>query len=103
MFKSGYFKITNIDWSSTVIAQMQEKYKDYGTHFKYLTMDARELSYENEFDCIIDKGCLDSVLCGEYSNVHIFRLLDSVYRALTRTGVYIVISYGQPIYRLNHL
>jgi 2-polyprenyl-3-methyl-5-hydroxy-6-metoxy-1,4-benzoquinol methylase len=34
MFKSGYFKITNVDWSPTVIEQMKEKYKDYGTHFK---------------------------------------------------------------------
>lgn len=57
-------------------------------------MDAREMSFENEIDCVIDKGCLDSVLCGEYSNVHIYRLLDSIYKALTRAGVYICISYG---------
>ena len=57
-------------------------------------MDAREMSFENEIDCVIDKGCLDSVLCEEYSNVHIYRLLDSIYKALTRTGVYICISYG---------
>ncbi len=94
MFKSGYFKITNVDWSPIVVAQMQEKYKDYGTHFRYLEMDARALDFDSEMDCIIDKGCLDSVLCGEYSNVHIFRLLDSIYKALTRTGVYICISYG---------
>jgi hypothetical protein len=25
-------------------------------------MDARNLSFDNEMDCIIDKGCLDSVL-----------------------------------------
>lgn len=37
---------------------------------------------------------LKLIKCGEYSNVHIYRLLDSVYNSLTKNGVYICVSYG---------
>jgi hypothetical protein len=31
--------------------------------------DTRDLQYPpDSFDCVIDKGTLDSVLCGEYSS-----------------------------------
>ena len=42
-------------------------------------------------------------MCGEYSNVHIYELLDSVYKALTNKGVYICITYGYPAIRENYL
>jgi hypothetical protein len=34
MFDEGYTSITNVDISSVVIKQMQEKYKDKGPNFK---------------------------------------------------------------------
>lgn len=47
---------------------MSEKCKDKGPNFKYLVMDVRALDFETgQFDCVIDKGTLDSILCGESS------------------------------------
>jgi len=68
MFDEGYQNITNIDISQVVIKVMIEKYKDKGPNFKYQYMDVRAMEFENgSFDCVIDKGTLDSILCGESS------------------------------------
>jgi len=71
MFDEGYQIITNIDISQVVIKQMQEKYKEKGPDFKYLHMDVRAMDFEaGSFDSVIDKGTLDSILCGESSTTN---------------------------------
>ncbi len=71
MYKDGYENITNIDISSTVIAQMKERYKDDFPNLKCTlslfllvdVMDARKLTYAPaSFDMVVDKGTLDSIL-----------------------------------------
>lgn len=65
MFDEGYQNITNIDISPTVTKAMAEKYKDKAPSFKYLQMDVKSMDFpENSFDAVVDKGTLDSVLCG---------------------------------------
>ncbi|ETW27253.1 hypothetical protein PFFCH_05325 [Plasmodium falciparum FCH/4] len=63
MLDSGYTNITNIDASSVCIKKMQELYNDK-PNLKYILMnvcDMREFTNE-EFDLIIDKACLDSIV-----------------------------------------
>lgn len=74
MYADGYHNITNIDFSEIVVEDMQLKYRNagYDPSFKcspylnaVLHADARNLKglFENEtFDCVIDKGMLDSIL-----------------------------------------
>ena len=63
MYEEGYEHITNIDISTVVIKQMQEKYKEKCSNMKFFTMDVRNLTLENEsIDVVIDKGTLDSIL-----------------------------------------
>ena len=48
---------------------MVEKYKEKYPTLKYLQMDVRQMSSFEKwtFDAIIDKGTLDSILCGDSS------------------------------------
>ena len=58
-------------------------------------MDVRAMEFENGlFDCVLDKGTLDCVLCGESSTINAQKMLTEINRVLNAGGVYIVISYG---------
>ncbi|XP_022632785.1 endothelin-converting enzyme 2 isoform X5 [Vigna radiata var. radiata] len=65
MVKDGYEHITNIDISSVAIEMMRRKY-EYIPQLKYLQMDVRDMSLfpDESFDGVIDKGTLDSLMCG---------------------------------------
>lgn len=41
--------------------------------------------------------------CGENSTVNANKTISEVHRVLNKNGVYIVISYGQPEFRLTYL
>ena len=104
MFDDGYETITNIDISQTSIKAMNELYKDKGPNFKYIQMDVRAMQFaQNSFDAVIDKGTFDSVICGEGSNTNASKMLGEVYRVLGPNGLYMMISFGNPESRLDHL
>eukprot|EP00742_Colponemidia_sp_Colp-10_P000659 GILJ01000718.1.p1 GENE.GILJ01000718.1~~GILJ01000718.1.p1 ORF type:complete len:211 (+),score=25.02 GILJ01000718.1:72-704(+) len=103
MHDDGYQNIVNIDISRVVTKQMEEKYRDK-QGMSYVQMDARSIDYpDHSFDVVMDKGTLDSMLCGEGSTTNVQKMLSEIYRVLAPNGVYIIVSYGQPAHRLNHL
>ncbi|CAA2972123.1 methyltransferase 13 [Olea europaea subsp. europaea] len=100
MVDDGYEDVVNIDISSVVIEAMQKKYSNR-PHLKYIKMDVRDMStFETgSFDAVIDKGTLDSLLCVYNSKQNSTKMLEEVSRVLKDEGVYILITYGSPIYR----
>ncbi|CDI76350.1 hypothetical protein, conserved, partial [Eimeria acervulina] len=58
---------------------------------------------KQEFDFVIDKGTLDCILCGEKSFENVHKALTLISQILKPGGVYMMISYGSPVFRLNHL
>ncbi|KAM7279536.1 hypothetical protein ACFE04_006670 [Oxalis oulophora] len=115
MVDAGYDHVTNIDISSVVIEAMQNKISNR-PHLKCIlpilfiyredmTMDVRDMSaFQSEsFGAVIDKGTLDSILCGSNSRGNATKMLHEVWRVLKDKGVYILITYGAPIYRLRLL
>ena len=58
---------------------------------------------EASFDAVVDKATLDSVLCGENSTANVNKMISEVHRVLGKNGVYLVVSYGQPEFRLTYL
>ncbi|KAL0676359.1 hypothetical protein Bca4012_004340 [Brassica carinata] len=66
-------------------------------------MDVRDMKVfgDASFDAVIDKGTLDYILCGSNSRQHSTQMLEEVWRVLKDKGVYILITYGAPDYRLR--
>ncbi|XP_057810229.1 uncharacterized protein LOC131024706 isoform X2 [Salvia miltiorrhiza] len=97
----GYSEVINIDISTVVIEAMQRKYSN-NPNLKYMVMDVQDMSAfdTRSFAAVIDKGTLDSLLCGLNSKQNAARMLVEVWRVLKDKGVYVLITYGSPVYRL---
>eukprot|EP00249_Psilotum_nudum_P002193 c15099_g1_i1 orf=393-1130(+) len=104
MVNNGYREIMNIDISSVVIEAMQKKYQNV-PQLKYMKMDVRDMSYfgDEQFDSVVDKGMLDSLMCGASASSSAAKMLEEVCRVLKPGGVYMLITYGDPRVRIPHL
>ena len=72
-----------------------------GLDIHYVEGDVTDMhQFQNEqFNFIIDKGTLDSILCGENSIPLVDKMIKEVYRLLATNGVYYCISYGDEDHR----
>ena len=104
LYASEYTSIANIDFSETVIKQMQERHSEKTT-LTWEVMDVSEkLSFPDaSFDVCVDKGCLDSILCGDSSTVKVADSIYHVLRVLKPTGVFLLISHWPPEKWLGYL
>ncbi|XP_040380230.1 EEF1A lysine methyltransferase 4 isoform X2 [Oryza brachyantha] len=71
----------------------------------YEEMDARDMSYfgDETFDCVLDKGTLDAMMCGDDAPLGASKMLAEVARLLRPGGIYMLITYGTPKERLQLL
>lgn len=100
---AGYTSITNIDVSRVCVDQMMERYKDKPT-LQWQQMNVCSLDFPDEsFDVVVDKGTMDSILCGEGSTANVSKMAGEISRVLKPNGVFVIISYGVPDNRLNYL
>jgi ubiquinone/menaquinone biosynthesis C-methylase UbiE len=104
MYNDGFKSIYNIDICENVINYMKERNKDK-KGLSYQVMDVRDMKgfKDDTFDFIIDKSTLDALLCGEKSFVDVVYMTKEISRILKEGGIYFIISYGRPEYRLFHL
>ena len=98
MLKDNYLNITNIDISGVVIEKMKKLYPD----LNYIEMDATKMDFNsNYFDCVIDKGTLDAIMCGGDPNPP-FDLINEMYRVTKINGYCLFITHGNPNSRLDY-
>ncbi|KAJ6755152.1 S-ADENOSYL-L-METHIONINE-DEPENDENT METHYLTRANSFERASES SUPERFAMILY PROTEIN [Salix purpurea] len=104
MVDDGYENIMNVDISSVAIDLMRRKYEQM-PQLKYMEMDVRDMSFfpDESFDAVIDKGTLDSLMCGSDAPISAARMLGEVSRLLKPGGIYMLITYGDPKVRMPHL
>lgn len=68
----------------------------------WLLMNVCALDFPDEsFNAVVDKGTLDSVLCGEGSTANVAKMCMEISRVLKPNGVYFICSYGVPDNRLQ--
>ncbi|KAI9910631.1 hypothetical protein PsorP6_010791 [Peronosclerospora sorghi] len=104
MINDGYEKIMNVDVSEIVVKQMIAKYEDRAKQLQWQTMNMCSLEFADEtYDAVVDKGTMDSILCGEGSTANVSKMFQEIYRVLKPHGVYVVVSYGVPENRLSYL
>ncbi|EFJ14679.1 hypothetical protein SELMODRAFT_234474 [Selaginella moellendorffii] len=99
MVLNGFKEIVNIDFSSVVIKKMQQRH-GHIPQLTYVTMDVRNMAVfgDNSFDAVIDKGLMDSMLCGSNGFIDVRFMLEE-----TRSSVFKQITYGEPLLRMHHL
>ena len=98
MYNSNFKNITNIDISDIVIGKMQKQFPE----MKWLEMDATKMDFEdNFFDCSIDKGTLDAIMCGNDPTPPA-RLIREMHRVTKVGGHYCIITHGDPDSRLPY-
>ncbi|XP_011008275.1 PREDICTED: methyltransferase-like protein 13 isoform X2 [Populus euphratica] len=104
MVDDGYENIMNVDISSVAIDLMRRKY-EHMPQLNYMEMDVRDMSFfpDESFDAVIDKGTLDSLMCGGDAPISAARMLGEVSRLLKPGGIYMLITYGDPKVRMPHL
>lgn len=96
MYDDGFTNIVNTDISPACIKYMQNYYEKTEKKMEWLVEDATALSFEDgSFDCVIDKGTVDALVCGEHidSCLKLYREMARV----TKAGAqFIVITYMGP-------
>ena len=98
MYLSNYKNITNIDISDIVIQKMKKQYPE----MEWQEMDATKMTFENNFfDCVIDKGTLDAIMCGN-DPIPPANLIKEMYRVTKKGGNFCIITHGEPETRLNY-
>jgi hypothetical protein len=55
-----------------------------------------------EYNVVLDKGTLDSVLCGDNSTPNAERMMSEIFRVLSPNGHYICITYGDEEHRKKY-
>eukprot|EP00976_Prorocentrum_cordatum_P064685 1177589-Prorocentrum_minimum.AAC.2 len=97
IYDEGFRKVTSIDFCESVVSFMKSRSAVNRPELKYLTMDALQLPFPDEyFDIVIDKGTLDCVLTVRKPLERVHRLCERVSQVLVPGGVFIVYSFGNP-------
>eukprot|EP00697_Spironema_sp_BW2_P011838 gnl/Spiro4/2770_TR1347_c0_g1_i1.p1 gnl/Spiro4/2770_TR1347_c0_g1~~gnl/Spiro4/2770_TR1347_c0_g1_i1.p1 ORF type:complete len:206 (-),score=35.36 gnl/Spiro4/2770_TR1347_c0_g1_i1:29-646(-) len=97
--------ITNIDISSVVIEQMQERYSaEQYPGMTWCTQDARAMTFDEgtEFDIVVDKGTLDAMLCGTAGPANGKAMFVEILKFLKPGGIFLDITYGAPDARTQY-
>ena len=96
MYVNGFTNIINVDFSPTIVNYMNEINRSKSLPCNYKEINLLDMSefQSGEFNVVIDKGTLDSVLCAENALPDVYKMMREIYRVLTPTGVYICITYG---------
>eukprot|EP00475_Leptophrys_vorax_P013634 TRINITY_DN19_c1_g1_i1.p1 TRINITY_DN19_c1_g1~~TRINITY_DN19_c1_g1_i1.p1 ORF type:complete len:271 (-),score=70.32 TRINITY_DN19_c1_g1_i1:81-893(-) len=103
LYNDGYRNIYSVDYSPVVIELMRKKHHLH-PELQYLVQDVRSLEFADEyFDLVVDKGTLDSILCGDQSIENCHSALTEFSRVLKSAGKFLVITYGKPETRLEYL
>ena len=113
MADAGYTSIVSCDYSETVVSNMRKKYKDTHPDLKWYVADVRHLDRlfeRNSFDVVIEKSCLDALLCdegdpwnpNEETRDNMEQSLNSISNTVKVGGLFIAIGFQQPFFRKKY-
>ncbi|KAA6358486.1 MAG: putative protein kinase domain protein [Streblomastix strix] len=104
MYDDGYRNITSIDISPVAIDLVKKRAEDR-RELRFEVGDVLELGRQGEgiYDAVIDKGTMDSILCGDGSYANVQKMLSGISKVLRPGGVFFAVSYGTSQNRLAYL
>ncbi|CAF0723116.1 unnamed protein product [Adineta ricciae] len=105
LYDTGIEHITNVDLSDNVIKKMKKQNDKRRPNMKWLQMDARQMTFEdNQFSVVLDKGTIDALMSNKSEQVlsDIDQILGQIDRVLRLTGRFICITLAQK-HILDHI
>ncbi|ETV92404.1 hypothetical protein H310_13292 [Aphanomyces invadans] len=106
LYEMGYEHVTNADTSAMAIQRMaREQDRRRATAMECVVLDAINMPDVPDqcFDVVVDKGLLDTVLCGANNIENAVALVHELHRVLKVNGTFVLISHGPPDTRLHYL
>lgn len=104
MYQSGFLDITGVDFSHEAIDINIAKYREWpGMDFIVANVMYMDDFEDGRFTIIIDKGCIDAVMCGFNSIEDVNRMNKEVHRVLAPGAQFFSIGYGVAEMRMPHL
>ncbi|RHY84130.1 hypothetical protein DYB35_001022 [Aphanomyces astaci] len=121
MAQDGFTNVVAMDYAANVVDKLRTKYASTHVQFVQADMTAMTGFEDGSFDCILDKGCLDTMLLAPETQVHqanVWKTLTSdnadefpdataamreCMRLLSSGGILLLITYGSPSNRMGLL
>eukprot|EP00940_MAST-03C_sp_MAST-3C-sp2_P001083 g1083.t1 len=91
IFKAGWTNSVATDSSQTIVDSQKKRFPSV----KYVCVDCRDMRkcFEDaSFDVVVDKACLDALLCYEKSEHAVERMLDEAHRVLREGGTLVIFA-----------
>jgi ubiquinone/menaquinone biosynthesis C-methylase UbiE len=96
MLDTGFPLIGNIDLSTNIISQLKERYKNE-PRLQWFAMNCAQLAFPDQsFDLVIEKGTIDTIMCGDNCDEIVNATMGEVYRVLTNGGRLVVVTFRTP-------
>ncbi len=105
----GVQNISAVDHSTVVISQMLTRFADALPEADFSVADVCDpvgsaaVLPTAVFDVVLDKGCLDAVLCGEDAFARVGAMVANMHRVLKPGGRYVLVTFGAPDQRMAFL
>lgn len=97
--KSNIFPVVSTDISKTCCQKMKAR-----TGGCYLPMDVCDMQFrDNIFQCVIDKGTLDALLCQSHYEISVTKMICEIARVLAPNGIFIEVTFGKTAEKLSVL
>ena len=98
LFDDGWRNVTSVDLSRAAVQQAHARFSGGRPGLMFALSDARRLDGfgSSEFGCVIDKGTLDAICCGEGFDYEGRLVLKSVERVLVPGGRWVCVSLMGP-------
>ena len=112
LYDDGYTNIVNIDYSGTVIQNMQQLHSTSRPNMQWIVMDMTRNTFSNaSFDVVIDKAAMDAIMTKERdvwnpnpTVIHqAYQMCYHISRILQPHGTFVQISLTQPHFRNKYL
>jgi ubiquinone/menaquinone biosynthesis C-methylase UbiE len=103
MYKGGWTDIINIDFSNLLIDSLKKRYSN-NVGLMFTEMNAEEMSFpKGVFDTVIDKACIDSVLCSDGAARRAEKIIKNINKVLKPEGVFLMVSIAKSDIRKRFL
>jgi len=96
LWDAGYIHVTSIDISTVALQHMSKRYARK-KELQWLPVDCTNMSFDDDsFQCVMDKGTFDAVLCTNDPEGLVKAYLGEVYRVLRPGGTFMLVTGYEP-------